>query len=83
MGLWKLSNKFKNDMDYLTEENYKNLICDIIPEEIGKIEIKECGKTKNLTIFCLVYYTTYFSTKELKDLSNGIHYKKGFLLYLF
>ena len=66
----KLSNKFKNDMDYLSEENYKNLICDIIPEEIGKIEIKECGKTKNLTIFCLVYYTTYFSTKELKDLSN-------------
>lgn len=74
-----LSEKFKNNKELINEKINKEFIgtvCDIIPDEIGKIKIFLIASNGNLSIFRLEYYTTYYTTKELNSLSQQ---KKDFI----
>ena len=78
-GKLELPKNNKSDKDLIEERSNKefiDLMCDIIPHEIGKIEIKLVASGKNLTIFRFEYFTTYYTTKELLKLADN---KKEFL----
>ena len=60
----------KNNIEFI------DLMCDIIPHEIGKIEIISTTSSKNFNIFRFEYFTTYYTRKELKTFADK---KKKFL----
>ena len=71
----KLSQRFKNNEKIINANintNFIGAVCDLIPDEIGKIKIIQTASNQNLSIFRLEYSTTYFTTKELNTL-----YKEG------
>ena len=68
-----LPDAFKSNESIIDEaenKNYLGVINDIIPFDIGKIEIILIISNKILSIFRFNYYTTYFTKKELIDLYN-------------
>ena len=69
----KLSDLFKSSerlIDNKLNINFNGVINDIIPHEIGKIEITLLASKENLNIFRFEYFTTYFTKKELLQLSD-------------
>jgi hypothetical protein len=57
-------------------KDYIGLISDIVPDEIGKININLIASNDNLSIFKFEYFLTYFTKKELLTLSDE---KKDFI----
>ena len=77
-GKLELPKNNKSDKVLIEERSNKefiDLMCDIIPHEIGKIEIKLVASGKNLTMFRFEYFTTFYTKKELLKLAD---YKKEF-----
>ena len=74
-----LPERFSNNNPLLDDKanlEFIGTINDIILDEIGKIEIRLINKSKNLSLFRFEYFTTYFTKKELKFLSEN---KKNFI----
>ena len=69
----KASNVILNEKK---NKDYIGLISDIVPDEIGKININLIASNDNLSIFKFEYFLTYFTKKELMDLFNE---KKNFI----
>ena len=63
-------NKWKDTLDLKFNINYIGCLCDIFPDKIGKIEIIRKINNKKFDILRFKFYTTYFTKKELIDLSN-------------
>ena len=75
----KLSSIFINSQTLIEEKVNKNFIgfiSNIIPHEIGKIQIIPVATSRNLSIFRFEYFTTYFTKKEINNLSEE---KKEFI----
>ena len=75
----KLSSIFISSQTLIEEKVNKNFIgfiSNIIPHEIGKIQIMPVATSQNLSIFRFEYFTTYFTKKEIKNLSEE---KKEFI----
>ena len=69
----ELSERFKNNEKIINTKiniDFIGTVCNIIPDEIGKIKIFLTASNQNLSIFRLEYFTTYFTTKELRVLSE-------------
>ena len=69
----ELSERFKTSQDLIDEKinkEFTGVICDIIPHEIGKIEIIPVASSKTLSIFRFEYFTTYYTRKELSTLAE-------------
>ena len=69
----KASNVILNEKK---NKDYIGLISDIVPDEIGKININLIASNDNLSIFKFEYFLTYFTKKELLTLSDE---KKDFI----
>jgi hypothetical protein len=84
----ELSERFKTSQDLIDEKinkEFTGVICDIIPHEIGKIEIIPVASSKTLSIFRFEYFTTYYTRKELSTLAeekNEFLYKLSSLNFL-
>ena len=64
---------FKSNKDLINEKKNKEfigVICDLIPHEIGKIEIILVASGKNLSIFRFEYFTTYYTKKEIQTFTE-------------
>ena len=57
-------------LDENLNKDYLGLISDIIPHKIVKIKINQIASSDSLSILRLEYYTTYFTRKELINLSE-------------
>ena len=71
----KLPDRFKSSEIIIDEKINKDFlgnICDIIPHEIGQIHIKLIvnNTSKNIKILRFEFYTTFFTKKDLKTLTN-------------
>jgi len=69
----KASNVILNEKK---NKDYIGLISDIVPDEIGKININLIASNDNLSIFKFEYFLTYFTKKELMALFDE---KKNFI----